>query len=240
MFGAIRSETGTSDNTRKFTGKEFDADCNLYYYASRYYDPYIGRFTQRDPAGDGVNWYVYTENNPLKYVDPTGQLVFVPPLVLGGGTAAITVVKVGSAVIAGAVAGWWLADQADSPDYPSESESDDEEYDSVEDFIDSATPGEKTTGRAEQYDKTSKLGESAWDKANDDFDRLVKDLGGDGPKTYPDKPGVRSSTLPDGTTISVRPTSSGKNPKPTIQIDPPKTGGVKPKQLKVRYNTHGG
>lgn len=72
VFGAIRSETGTSDNTRKFTGKEFDADSNLYYCAARYYDPYIGRFTQRDPAGDGVNWYAYTYNNPLKFVDPTG------------------------------------------------------------------------------------------------------------------------------------------------------------------------
>ena len=72
VFGAIRSETGTSDNTRKFTGKEFDADSNLYYYAARYYDPYIGRFTQRDPIGDGVNWYAYTYNNPLKYTDPTG------------------------------------------------------------------------------------------------------------------------------------------------------------------------
>ena len=72
VFGAIRNETGTSDNTRKFTGKEFDADSNLYYYAARYYDPYIGRFTQRDPIGDGVNWYAYTYNNPLKYVDPTG------------------------------------------------------------------------------------------------------------------------------------------------------------------------
>ena len=45
VFGAIRSETGTSDNTRKFTGKEFDADSNLYYFAARYYDlssPKIG------------------------------------------------------------------------------------------------------------------------------------------------------------------------------------------------------
>ena len=50
VFGAIRAETGTSDNTRKFTGKEFDADSNLYYYGARYYDPYIGRFTQRDPS----------------------------------------------------------------------------------------------------------------------------------------------------------------------------------------------
>ena len=73
VFGAIRAETGTSDNTRKFTGKEFDADSNLYYYGARYYDPYIGRFTQRDPAGDGVNWYAYTYNNPLKYTDPNGQ-----------------------------------------------------------------------------------------------------------------------------------------------------------------------
>jgi RHS repeat-associated protein len=73
VFGAIRAETGTSDNTRKFTGKEFDADSNLYYYAARYYDPYIGRFTQRDPAGDGVNWYAYTYNNPLKYTDPNGK-----------------------------------------------------------------------------------------------------------------------------------------------------------------------
>ena len=73
VFGAIRSETGMSDNTRKFTGKEFDADSNLYYYGARYYDPYIGRFTQRDPIGDGVNWYAYTRNNPLKFVDPTGM-----------------------------------------------------------------------------------------------------------------------------------------------------------------------
>ena len=73
VFGAIRSETGTSENTRQFTGKEVDADSNLYYYAARYYDPYIGRFTQRDPIGDGVNWYAYTYNNPLKYTDPNGE-----------------------------------------------------------------------------------------------------------------------------------------------------------------------
>ena len=45
--------------------------------ADAYYDPYIGRFTQRDPIGDGGNWYAYTANNPLKFVDPTGlELVF--------------------------------------------------------------------------------------------------------------------------------------------------------------------
>ena len=36
----------------------------------RCYDPYIGRFTQQDPIGDGVNWYAYVANNPLRFVDP--------------------------------------------------------------------------------------------------------------------------------------------------------------------------
>ena len=78
VFGAVRSETGTSDNVRKFTGKEYDADVKLYYYSARYYDPYIGRFTQRDPIGQGVNWYAYTMNNPMKFIDPTGTKIVFP------------------------------------------------------------------------------------------------------------------------------------------------------------------
>ena len=77
-FGAVRSETGTSDNTRKFTGKEYESDVKLYYFAARYYDPHIGRFTQRDPAADGINWYTYAANNPLRIVDPTGMYIELP------------------------------------------------------------------------------------------------------------------------------------------------------------------
>ncbi len=43
--------------------------------AQAYYDPYVGRFTQRDPIGDGSNWYAYVANNPLKYTDPTGLVL---------------------------------------------------------------------------------------------------------------------------------------------------------------------
>ena len=73
VFGAIRSEVGTSDNPRKFTGKEYESDVKLYYFGARYYDPYIGRFVSRDPSGDGLNWYVYVGNNPLAFIDPTGM-----------------------------------------------------------------------------------------------------------------------------------------------------------------------
>jgi len=27
----------------------------------------------QDPVGDGVNWYIYAEDNPLVWVDPTGE-----------------------------------------------------------------------------------------------------------------------------------------------------------------------
>ena len=78
VFGAIRAEAGASDNPRKFTGKEWEADVGLYHMGARPYDPYIGRFTQRDPIGDGLNWYAYAYNNPMKYVDPTGMYIVLP------------------------------------------------------------------------------------------------------------------------------------------------------------------
>ena len=109
VFGAIRNETGTSDNTRKFTGKEFDADSNLYYYGARYYDPYIGRFTQRDPIGDGVNWYAYVANNPLAFVDPTGmRLLFnserrLARVIFGRG------IDLNSVTVRGGFVGWLMS-----------------------------------------------------------------------------------------------------------------------------------
>ena len=32
----------------------------------------IGRFVTVDPVKDGLNWYAYAANNPLRYVDPNG------------------------------------------------------------------------------------------------------------------------------------------------------------------------
>ena len=49
------------------------------FYASRYYDPSLGRFAQPDSIVPNVynpqslNRYSYVLNNPLKYVDPTGH-----------------------------------------------------------------------------------------------------------------------------------------------------------------------
>ena len=58
----------------QFTGKDIDLDTGLYYFNARWYDPSLGRFMTEDPIRDGLNWYVYANNNPLKFVDPTGLM----------------------------------------------------------------------------------------------------------------------------------------------------------------------
>ena len=72
-------DTGSSLNTdRKFTGQTEDEAAGLYWYASRAYDPDIGRFVSPDPIvpepgnPQSLNRYGYVRNNPLKYVDPSG------------------------------------------------------------------------------------------------------------------------------------------------------------------------
>ncbi len=73
-FGAFRSRTEAVTNYYAFTGREYDFAVDLIFYRARYYDPLIGRFLTRDPAGmvDGANLYAYVGNNPVNHVDPSG------------------------------------------------------------------------------------------------------------------------------------------------------------------------
>jgi RHS repeat-associated protein len=63
---------------KKFTGQRFDGT-GLYYYNARYYDPTIGRFISPDTVIQSFanpqcfNRYSYCLNNPLKYIDPSGN-----------------------------------------------------------------------------------------------------------------------------------------------------------------------
>jgi RHS repeat-associated protein len=76
-FGKIISESGSLpfDNPITYTGREYD-DSGLYYYRARYYDAEIGRFLSRDPyeAERNPNLYIYVQNNPQRYRDPSGKL----------------------------------------------------------------------------------------------------------------------------------------------------------------------
>jgi cell wall-associated NlpC family hydrolase len=43
-----------------------------YHFNARWYDAETARFISEDPARDGVSWFAYVGQNPLRYIDPTG------------------------------------------------------------------------------------------------------------------------------------------------------------------------
>ena len=79
-FGKTSLNDGSIDVAHKFTGKELDLDTGLYYYGARYYNPHLGRFVTpdsiiQDPYDpQTLNRYAYCRNNPVKYVDPSGNI----------------------------------------------------------------------------------------------------------------------------------------------------------------------
>jgi RHS repeat-associated protein len=68
-------EQSVVGNRILFTGREYDAETGTYYYRARTMHPQIGRFMQSDPLlyVDGMNYYSYCLNNPIKFVDPFGR-----------------------------------------------------------------------------------------------------------------------------------------------------------------------
>ena len=74
MWGNFLKREETIANHFTYFGQTYDEETGLYYLRARYYDPTTGRFTQQDTAEDGYNWYVYGNNNPVMFVDPSGYL----------------------------------------------------------------------------------------------------------------------------------------------------------------------
>lgn len=69
-------------NRHLFGGKELQDQTlagitfGWYDFEARMYDPAIGRFMQTDPMAEKYYWispYAYCANNPIKFVDPTGE-----------------------------------------------------------------------------------------------------------------------------------------------------------------------
>jgi RHS repeat-associated protein len=89
------TENGTSllGNMYTYTAREWDAETGMLYYRSRYLDPEMGRFIQRDsigiwgdPVGLG-NGYAYVGNRAIDGVDPSGNSYTAPQGCGGGGGA---------------------------------------------------------------------------------------------------------------------------------------------------------
>ena len=91
------SLTAQKWETYRFTSKEFDRETGLYYFGARYYEPKLSNWMSVDPSGfelinpmdsegkprkgysivEALNWYAYVGNNPVIFVDPTGEEISV-------------------------------------------------------------------------------------------------------------------------------------------------------------------
>ncbi len=78
-FGGITTEYNINFGNNvipkySFNAKELDEETGMYYYEARYYAPPV--FTSRDAMFEKYFWmtpYAYCANNPVKYVDPSGE-----------------------------------------------------------------------------------------------------------------------------------------------------------------------
>ncbi|MEW5746568.1 MAG: RHS repeat-associated core domain-containing protein [Nitrospirota bacterium] len=88
-FGEEQAITGTLESDERFAGKKKDKETGLNYFGARYVKTEVGRFISPDPVGpvdprsskinhvllsnpQNLNPYIYSLNNPYKYIDPNG------------------------------------------------------------------------------------------------------------------------------------------------------------------------
>ena len=115
-WGKLLSSTGdlASINPLRYRGYYYDAELEMYYLKSRYYDPEICRFINADDASligaDGSflshNLFSYCKNNPLSLADYDGNLAnWVIGGLVGGLIGGITSAMQGDSFWAGAAQG---------------------------------------------------------------------------------------------------------------------------------------
>jgi RHS repeat-associated protein len=65
---------GTELTKFAYTGRNYDAPADLYYYRGRYYDACSARFLNPDPIENRLNWTGYVGGDPVNMVDPSGYV----------------------------------------------------------------------------------------------------------------------------------------------------------------------
>ncbi len=84
-WGKVLSVSGSEASTIgqlnpiRYRGYYYDTETGFYYLQSRYYDPTVRRFLNPDTLileDAKIDLISYCKNNPVNYVDPSGNVVF--------------------------------------------------------------------------------------------------------------------------------------------------------------------
>jgi len=76
-FGKWRHLVNIVSDSLGFAGQYKDVETETYDNYFRVYSPITGRYISSDPIGldGGINTYLYTNNNPVNLIDPTGEII---------------------------------------------------------------------------------------------------------------------------------------------------------------------
>ncbi|MEM7368692.1 MAG: RHS repeat-associated core domain-containing protein [Bacteroidota bacterium] len=108
IWGTPTQNTSVIPNDILYSGRYFNTTTSQYYYRSRVYSSLLGRFLSKDVNPGYLakpstgNKFVYVENNPVNFIDPNGELAFLPVLlVFGGGVLGSAGFQIGSQMLGG-------------------------------------------------------------------------------------------------------------------------------------------
>ena len=74
-YGETNSSSALKESLTpyRYTGQPLNTQLNSYHFPSREYDPTLSRFVSVDSSRYNASVYVYTNNNPINFVDLTGS-----------------------------------------------------------------------------------------------------------------------------------------------------------------------
>jgi RHS repeat-associated protein len=101
VHGRVLVDTSPGFQPFAFAGGLYDPDTGLVRFDARDYDPEVGRWTAKDPAGfagGDTNLYAYAYGDPVNYVDPNGELAFLAPFIIAAVKGALAGAALGGGI----------------------------------------------------------------------------------------------------------------------------------------------